>query len=99
MVTIMETIKVYSKPTLEERETLLNYNPIDDVWVADSNIPKHFRRFIKQGWTPIKQYIYEDGTVCGMVLTAPERAITIRNTEKKQLTEKQLKNLSGSDEE
>lgn len=95
----METIKVNTKFILEERETLLNYNPIDNVWVADSNIPKHFRKFIKQGWTPIRQYVYEDGTVCGMVFTAPERAITFRSTTKKQMSEKQLKNLNGSDDE
>lgn len=95
---MMETIKVYSKPTLEERETLLNYNPIDEIWVADSNIPKHFRKFLKQGWTPIRQYVYEDGTICAMTLVGPERAITIRSTTKKQMSEKQLGNLSGSDE-
>ena len=96
---MMETIKVNIKPTLEERETLLSYDPIDKMWTMDSNIPKHFRKAIKQGWTPIRQYVYEDGTVCSMWLSAPERAVTIRNTEKKQLTEKQLNNLSGSDDE
>ena len=95
----METIKVTYKPTNEEREVLLNYNPIDNEWVMDTSMPKYFRKALKQGWKPIKQYVHEDGTVCGMVLTAPERSITIRNTEKKQLTEKQLKNLSGSDDE
>lgn len=95
----METIRVNTKFTLEERETLLNYNPIDNVWVADSNIPKHFRKLIKQGWNPIRQYVYEDGTVCGMVLTGPERAITFRNTSKKQMSKKQLGNLNGSEDE
>ena len=95
----METIKIYSKPTIEERETLLNYDPIDKKWVMDSNIPKHFRKALKQGWSPIRQYVHEDGTVCAMLLSAPERAITIRNVEKKQMSEKQLGNLSGSDDE
>ena len=95
----MEIIKIYCKPTIEERETLLSYNPIDNVWVVDSNIPKHFRKFVKQGWTPIRQYVYEDGTICGMVLTGPERAITFRSTAKKQMSEKQLRNLSGLDNE
>lgn len=95
----METIKIYSKPTLEERETHLNYNPIDDEWVMDSNIPKHFRKALKQGWTPIRQYVYEDGTVCSMWLSAPDRAVTIRNTEKKRMSERQLSNLSGSNGE
>lgn len=95
----METIKVYGKLTIEERETHLNYDSVDKTWTMDSMVPKHFRKALKQGWTPIRQYVYEDGTVCGMVLTASERAITIRNTTKKQMSEKQLGNLSGSDDE
>lgn len=95
----METIKVYSELTKEERETLLHYDYIDKVWTMDSTVPKHFRKAMKQGWEPIKQYVYEDGSVCGMVLTAPERSITIRNTEKKQMSEKQMSNLLGDDDE
>ena len=95
----METIKVTGKLTLEERETHLNYDSVDDMWLMDSMTPKIFRKALKQGWTPLKQYVYEDGTVCGMVLKAPYRAITIRNTEKKQMTEKQLGNLGGSDDD
>ena len=95
----METIKVNTKLTLEERETLLNYDSVEKMWIMDSMVPKHFRKALKQGWTPIRQYIYDDGTVCGMVLTGPERAITIRNTTKKQMSEKQLGNLMSDDEQ
>lgn len=94
----METIKVSYKPTIEERETHLNYDPVDKLWVMDSSVPKHFRKAIKQGWTLIRQYVHEDGTVCGMVLTAPDRAITIRSTTKKQMSEKQLGNLNSLDD-
>lgn len=94
----METIQVNSKLTAEEREVMLNFDPIKKMWTMDSTIPKYFRKALKQGWTPIKQYVYDDGTVCGMVLAAPERSITIRNTEKKQMSEKQLCNLLGDDE-
>ena len=94
----MKTIKIENgRLTIEERETILNYDSVEKVWIMDSTVPKHFRRAIKQGWTPIRQYVYEDGTVCGMVLTAPERSITIRNTTKKQMSEEQLKNLSDDD--
>jgi len=95
----METIKVYSKLTLEERETIIVYDSVEKVWTMDSTVPKHFRKALKQGWNPIRQYIYEDGTVCGMVLIAPERSITIRNTTKKEMSEKQLGNLGGSDDD
>lgn len=95
----METIKITGHLTIEERETILVYDSVDKCWVMDTTVPKHFRKALKQDWTPIRQYVYDDGTVCGMVLTAPERAVTIRNTAKKELSEKQLENLSGSDDE
>jgi hypothetical protein len=93
---MMETIKMGgNKLTSEERETLLNFDSIEKVWVMDSFVPKHFRKAIKQGWTPIKEYVYEDGTVFGMTLTAPEKAVSIRNVNKKKLSEKQLSALNG----
>lgn len=95
----METIKVTSKLTNEERETVLAYDSMTKRWTMDSTVPKHFRKAQKQGWTPITQYVYEDGTVCGMVLTAADRAVTIRNTTKKQMSEKQMGNLIDSDDE
>ena len=95
----METIKVTTRLCAEERETVLVYDNIDKIWTMDSTIPKHFNRALKQGWTPTTQYVYEDGTVCGMALTAPARAITIRNTAKKQLSDKQLGNLSNDEDD
>lgn len=89
----MQTVKINGKLTTEERETLLRYDPIEKKWFMDSSVPKHFRKALNQSWTPIKQYIDEDGIVSEMVLVAPERAITIRNSEKKQLSEKQRDNL------
>ena len=97
-VIIVETIKISGRLTNEERETVLVYDSIDKVWTMDSSVPKHFRKAIKQGWTPIRQLVYDDGTVCGMMLTAPERAVTIRNVDKKKLSEGQLKNLDSDDE-
>lgn len=94
----MKTIKVYSRLANEEKETILRYDSIDKIWIMDSTVTKHFNKAIRQGWTPITQYVYEDGTVCGMVLTAPDRAITIRNTTKKQMSEKQMGNLLSDDE-
>lgn len=94
----MKTIKIEgNRLTIEERETILNYDSVEKMWIMDSTVPKHFRKAMRQGWTPTKQYVYDDGTVCGMVLTAPERAITIRSTAKKQMSEEQLKNLNDDD--
>lgn len=90
----MKTILVGTKLSSEERETILNYDNDTKTWFMDSTVSKHFNRALKQGWKPVTRYVYDDGTVCGMVLTAPDRAITIRNIEKKQMSEKQLCNLS-----
>lgn len=95
----METIKVTGKLSGAERETILVYDSVEKIWHMDSMVPKHFRKALKQGWTPIKQYVYDDDTVCGMVLTAPDRAVTIRNTAKKQMSDKQLCNLPDDDDE
>ena len=95
VVDFMETIKMHNKLTLEEKETTLSYDNIEKTWIMDSTVSKHYCKAMKQGWIPIRQYIYDDGTVCGMVLTAPERAVTIRSTVKREMTEKQLTNLSG----
>ena len=94
----METIKIIGiKLTNEEREVHLWFDPIEKVWMLDAFIPKYFRKAIKQGWTPVREYVYEDGTICGMSLIGPERAISVRSVNKKKLSEKQLKNLNGDE--
>ena len=94
----METIKVSGKLSTDEREVLLSYDAESKIWIMDSTVPKYFRKAVKQGWEPVRQYVYEDGTVCGMVLTAPERSVTIRSTTKKQLSEAQMENLVSDDD-
>ncbi len=95
----METIKVTSRLSTDEREVHLLYDAESKMWIMDSTVPKYFRKALKQGWMPIRQYVYEDGTVCGMVLTAPERSVTIRNTAKKQMSDRQMENLGPDDED
>lgn len=95
----MEIIKVTGRLTPEERETILVYDSASKQWIMDSTVAKHFNKAVRQNWIPKKQYVYEDGTVCGMVLTAPDRAVTIRNTDKKKMTEKQMGNLTSIDED
>ena len=89
----METIKVDLKLSNEEKETILTYDNVEKQWIMDSTVLKHYNKALKQGWKPIKKYVYDDGTVCGMVLVAPERSITIRNIEPKKMSDKQLTNL------
>lgn len=95
----METIKISGTKLMnEEREVYLYFDPVEKMWTLDAFVPKYFRKALKQGWTPIREYIYEDGTVCGMTLTASERAVTIRNVDKKKLSGNQLGNLKGEEE-
>lgn len=95
----MKTIKVTTRLSAEERETVLVYDNIDKAWYMDTTISKHFNKAKKQGWTQTTEYVYEDGTSCGGAFTAPARAITIRNSEKKQMSEAQMGNLFGDDED
>lgn len=95
----MEIIKLTTRLSTEERETILVYDNVDKVWRMDSTIPKHFNKAKKQGWTQITEFVYEDGSVCGGAFEAPARAITIRNAEKKQMSEKQLGNLIDNEDE
>ena len=95
----METVKITSRLTSEERETVIVYNNADRKWYVDTTVPKHVNRFKKQGWTQTSEYVYDDGTVCGGAFEGSERAITIRNAEKKQMSEKQMGNLFNDEDD
>ena len=95
----MEIVKITGRLTAEEKETVLNYSYIDKKWYMTSFVQKHFNRALKQGWTVLVKYEYDDGSAAGYEFEAPARAITIRNTEKKQMSEKQMGNLFGDDED
>jgi hypothetical protein len=95
----MEIIKIRTRLTLEEKETILNYNCASKIWEMYSIVPKHYNKALRQGWTPTVKYEYEDGSTAGYILTAPARAITIRNVNPKQMSEKQLDNLLQDDDE
>ena len=95
----METIKVNNRLTLEERETVIVYSSVDKMWYMDTTVPKHANKAKKQGWQQTAEYVYDDGSLCGGAFTAPVRAITIRNAEKKQMSEKQLGNLRDNEDE
>ena len=95
----MKTIRVSSRLSAEERETILVYDGIDKIWKMDTTITKHANKAKKQSWTQIAEYVYDDGTVCGGAFEAPARAITIRNAEKKQMSDKQLGNLHDNEDD
>ena len=96
----MEIIKFTTRLCAEEKETILVYDNVDKVWYMDTTVPKHFNKAKKQGWTQTSEFVYEDGSVCGGAFLAPEKAITLRNPNKKRvMSDKQMKNLHRNDED
>ncbi len=95
----METIKITGRLSTEERETVLVYDNVEKMWIMDTTVSKHANKAKKQSWTQTTEYVYEDGTICGGVFAAPARAITIRNTEKKQMSDAQMGNLFADEDE
>lgn len=94
----MKTIKVFGKIHSDEKETILVYDNADKKWCMDSTVIKHYNKAKKQNWEQIVEYVYEDGTVCGGRFIAPDRAVTIRGVDKKQMSDTQLNNLFGDEE-
>ena len=96
----MDTIKVNTRISMDERETVLVFDYVEKVWYADTVIPKHLNTWKKRGWNQTTEYIYDDGSVCGGAFIVPEKAITFRDPNKKRvMSEKQMQNLRGCDEE
>ena len=54
----------------EEREFFLNYNEADEVWVAESSIPKFWRKLEKKNWTCTGTTYYPDGQICSKTFTS-----------------------------
>ena len=96
----MQIIKIKERLSLEERECLLNFDSVDKKWTMDTTVMKYYNKAVKQGWTQLKKYVYaDDGTTCGGVFIAPDYSVTIRNVVKKQLSDKQMMNLDGAEED
>lgn len=95
----MQIVKIKERLLAEEKEVLLLYDSVDKQWVMDTTVMKFYNKAKKQGWEQIKEFIYEDGTVCGGIFVAPDRAVTIRNIDPKQMSEKQMENLLHDDDE
>lgn len=83
----IKTKKITSKIMVSERET--HIYRCDDGWVMDSTVPKDYNAAMRKGWVPVAQTVYEDGTVCGMMLKAIPSAVTIRNNAKRRVSDEQ----------
>lgn len=83
----IKTKTITSKISVSERETHIYRS--GDGWVMDSTVPKDFNAALRKGWTPIEQTVYDDGTVCGMILKAIPSAVTIRKNAKRRVSDEQ----------
>lgn len=83
----IKTKTITSKISVSERETHMYRD--DDGWVMDSTVPKDFNAALRKGWTPVEQTVYDDGTVCGMILKAIPSAVTIRKNAARSVSEEQ----------
>lgn len=91
----MKTVKTNIHYSKEERETHLWYNPETKMWTMESNISKHFNKAVKCGWTVETKLVNEDDTPVSMILTAAERAITIKTPVKRMVSDKQRASCFG----
>ena len=83
----IKTKKITNKISIAERETHIYRD--DDGWTMDSTVPKDFNAALRKGWTPLEQTVYDDGTVCGMILKAIPSAVTIRKNAARSISEEQ----------
>ena len=81
------TKTITSRISVNERETHIYRD--EKGWVMDSTVPKDFNAALRKGWEPVAQTVYEDGTVCGMVLRAMPSAITIRKNTTRSVSDAQ----------
>ena len=89
----MKTVFVNVRLTSDEKETVLQYDAADKKWIMDTTVLKHYNKAQRQGWKQLVKYVYDDNSVCGGIFEAPDYAVTIRSTVKKQMSDNQMHNL------
>lgn len=65
----------------EERETILNYDPVSRKWSAWTNVPEHIRKLQAKGWL-LTAKTESEGTEIDAWFEAPKNAITFRDLTK-----------------
>lgn len=90
----IKTKKITNKISIAERETHIYRD--DDGWTMDSTVPKDFNAALRKGWTPVEQTVYDDGTVCGMILKAIPSAVTVRKNAARSISEEQKRKATAA---
>ena len=70
----------------EERETILNYDPMTQTWNAWTNYPSHILKFRRQGWNETQKWS-ENNRDIAATFTAPKTAVRIFDLTKLKTTE------------
>lgn len=74
-----------AKYLMEERETILNYDPTTRTWSAWTSVPENIRKLQAKGWKMTRR-TDSDGTIIDAQFEAPKNAITFRDlTKPKQI--------------
>lgn len=56
--------------TKDEREFFLNYSEAEEIWYAETSIPKFWRKLEKKNWICTGIQYYPDGQVCSKTFTS-----------------------------
>lgn len=95
----MKEIKYEGHITPEERETIITYSEIDKKWTVDTTIPRHYRKFLKQGWAQTSITTDSNGSFIAAEFENGEKAISIRNISsatKRTLSDEHLAKLMAA---
>lgn len=81
---------VTQKLLKSEREIILIFNEEEGVWVAETSIPKYWRRLEAKNWKCVKTQYYSDGTVCSKSFVGGKKGVTIGDPfKKREMSEEQ----------
>ena len=82
----------------DERETVLVYSDSDRKWRAETSVPKHYRKFIKQKWTQTSITTNENGDFVAAEFESTIKGVTIRNpvAERQPMSEELKQKLAES---
>lgn len=68
---------VTEKLTKDEREITLIFNEAEGVWIAETSIPKYWRRLEAKNWKCTSTQYYKDGTVCSKSFVGSKKGVSI----------------------
>jgi hypothetical protein len=80
----MNVENVSQKLQKDEREIVLIFNEGEGCWVAETSIPKYWRKLENKNWVCTKTVYYDDGTVCSKIFKGGKKGVSITDPFKKR---------------